>query len=139
MPSATTSSTPRPTASCQSNYTIQASDWCQSISRDKQVSTYNLMRANDLPAYCGSFPGPGTIICIPETCPVHTVLPLDTCERIAKAAGVTKQQLISWNPNINPGCSNLYNMLGYVICVGPLGTVATTTASTTFIPVPTNM
>ncbi|KAK4170775.1 hypothetical protein QBC36DRAFT_383025 [Triangularia setosa] len=105
----------------------------------KQVSTYNLMRVNNLPTYCGSFPGPGTRICIPETCPVHTVFPLDTCEKIAKAKGVTTQQLISWNPNINPGCSNLYNMVGYVICVGPLGTVATTTALTTFTPVPTTM
>jgi LysM repeat protein len=139
MPPATTSSTPRPTLSCQSNYTIQASDWCQSINRIKQVSTYNLMRVNNLPSFCGSFPGPGTSICIPETCRVHTVSPLDTCEKIADATGVTTQQLISWNPNINPGCSNLYNMLDYVICVGPLGSVATTTASATFRPVPTTM
>ena len=67
------------------------------------------MHVNNLPAYCGSFPGPGTSICIPETCPVHTVSPLDTCKKIANAKG------------------------------GPLGTVATTTASTTFAPVPTKM
>ncbi|KAK4106015.1 carbohydrate-binding module family 50 protein, partial [Parathielavia hyrcaniae] len=134
MPSTTTSSRPRPTLSCQSNYTIQASDWCKSISRVKQVSTYNLMRVNLLPSYCNFFPGPGTTICIPETCRVHSVGPLDTCEKIANKAGVTTQQLISWNPNINPECSNLYDMLDFVICVGPLGSVATTTASYPDVP-----
>ncbi|KAK4104661.1 hypothetical protein N658DRAFT_185666 [Parathielavia hyrcaniae] len=134
MPSTTTPSRPRPTLSCQSNYTIKASDRCKSISRVHQVSTYNLMRVNLLPSYCNFSPGPRTTIYIPETCRVHSVSPLDTCEKIAKKAGVTAQQLLAWNPNIDPECSNLYGMLDFVICVGPVGSVASTTASYPDVP-----
>jgi hypothetical protein len=48
------------------------------------------MHVNNLPAYYGSFPGPRTSIYIPETCPVYTISPLDTCKKIANATGVTK-------------------------------------------------
>ncbi|KAK3933561.1 hypothetical protein QBC46DRAFT_229373, partial [Diplogelasinospora grovesii] len=99
------------------NYTIQASDSCQSISRSKQVLTFYLMFVNKLPAYCASFPAAGTSICIPQSCPVYTVSPINTCQGIANATGITTQQLISWNPNLNSDCFNINIITNYQICI----------------------
>ena len=123
-PTVTRPGAPIPTASCESNYTIQTSDSWQSISRKKQVSTFFLTYVNRLPPYSASLPVAGTTICLPQQCPIYSVSPIDTCGMIARVRGVTTQQLISWNPMINPDCSNLRTMTNYQICAGPLGTTA---------------
>lgn len=115
-----------PTYSCESKYTIQESDSCVSISQAKMVSTFALVYSNDLPAFCSDFPGAGTEICLPQQCNVHTVAAWDTCASIADANGITIAQLVEYNPDLNSVCGNLRSLLGYVICVSPLGEVTTT-------------
>ncbi|PWY92304.1 hypothetical protein BO70DRAFT_391720 [Aspergillus heteromorphus CBS 117.55] len=42
----------------------------------------------------------------------------DTCTTIAQKEGVSVQNIISWNPAVGTGCTNLW--WGYYICVGTL-------------------
>ncbi|KAK3687974.1 hypothetical protein B0T22DRAFT_141962 [Podospora appendiculata] len=111
-----------PTYTCESTYTIQKNDTCLSISQAKQVSTFYLLFANKLPAFCTGFPAAGTGLCIPKKCNVHTVAPWDTCSNLAISSNVTVDQLVSYNPNLNSKCGNLRSLLGYVICLSPPGT-----------------
>ncbi|KAK3324399.1 hypothetical protein B0T19DRAFT_443814 [Cercophora scortea] len=111
-----------PTYTCESTYTIQKNDTCLSISQAKQVSTFYLLFANKLPAFCTEFPAAGTSLCIPQKCNIHIVAPWDTCDDLAKSSNVTIDQLVSYNPNLNKKCGNLRSLLGYVICLSPPGT-----------------
>ncbi|KAM6492503.1 hypothetical protein JOM56_012227, partial [Amanita muscaria] len=49
----------------------------------------------------------------------HLVQPGDTCAAIAAANDITFIQLISYNPSINPACTNLISNTS--ICIGPSG------------------
>lgn len=57
--------------------------------------------ANGLSGDCYGFPQRGTL-CIPNksVCKTYTVKQGDTCRTIGSANGVTKPQLISWNPEL---------------------------------------
>ncbi|KAJ5551530.1 hypothetical protein N7461_006228 [Penicillium sp. DV-2018c] len=104
-------------------YTIKKGDDCKSISVAQNVSTWALLHANQLQAYCQNFPEEGTEICLPKTCDVYTLKENDTCEGIVEALSgrFTVTQLRSWNPNINKICGNLFQWTGYQICVSPPG------------------
>jgi hypothetical protein len=110
-----------PTYTCESKYTIREDDTCTSISRDKEVSTFSLLRVNKLPSLCSFFPGAGTEICIPQKCKTYNVLPFDTCDRIAKKRGLTTAQIVEYNPNLNSRCGNLQLLRWQVICLSPPG------------------
>ncbi len=71
-------------------------------------------------------PGAGTEICIPQQCDIYQVAPFDTCASVAKAKNITIAQLVEYNPNLNSVCGNLPALIGYVICVSPLGEVTMT-------------
>lgn len=105
--------------SCTSTYTVQEGDTCESVSEDHGVGTFYLLQANNLQAYCADFPGVGADLCIPDACELYTVDANDTCYGIAQLYNGTfsVRQLISWNPNINEACGNIYELEGSRICV----------------------
>ncbi|KAJ6577984.1 hypothetical protein B0H19DRAFT_886426, partial [Mycena capillaripes] len=51
--------------------------------------------------------------------PTYTVQSGDTCSAIAGSHGLTVAQLLSYNPSINSGCTNL--QIAQVLCLGPGG------------------
>ncbi|KAF8142418.1 hypothetical protein K438DRAFT_1474176, partial [Mycena galopus ATCC 62051] len=57
--------------------------------------------------------------------PTYTVQSGDTCSTIAAASGLTVAQLLSYNPTINSGCTNLG--IAQVLCLGPGGGTCTQT------------
>lgn len=57
----------------------------------------------------------------------------DTCSSIATGAGITTSQLISSNPQINSGCTNL--SVGEALCLSAATVTSTSTAS---VPTSTN-
>lgn len=124
-PVSTTESAPTETYTkpCPSTYIIQEGDTCNSICKEHNVSTDALTWTNDIPAYCNHFPKAGTEICMPEKCQVYTVEEGDSCIQIVWAVpyDITIAQLLAWNPNLNPTCSNMYQQEGMQICVSPPG------------------
>jgi hypothetical protein len=57
------------------------------------------------------------------------VLPIDTCESVAKKHGLTVSKLIELNPDLKSQCDNLRALTGYAICSTPPGVVSTTATS----------
>ncbi|KAF2467383.1 uncharacterized protein BDR25DRAFT_327285 [Lindgomyces ingoldianus] len=78
-----------PSRTCTSSYTVQDGDTCVSISLSRNVSTYDLIRAN------------GSTICLPNICNTHLLDVYDRCDNITAGAHINRQQLLSWNPMIN--------------------------------------
>lgn len=74
-------------------YTIQAEDTCQSISKAKELATAWMLYDNDLQAFCASFPEAGEKICIVNQCKTYTIQADDTCQGIAVAAKISMVQL----------------------------------------------
>lgn len=141
--------TPSPTASSCSgtNYTIQAGDTCEGISKAQHIGTNWLLTDNNLPAYCSGFPTSGSL-CLNHTCPTYTIKANDTCNAITATYNLTLAQFFAWNPIFDLACSNINKSLGYEICVGnpgPQYTPPTTslppiaTTATTPVSVPTNV
>ncbi|KAJ4328746.1 hypothetical protein N0V84_000749 [Fusarium piperis] len=60
---------------------------------------------------------------MPEKCQVYTVEEGDLCIEIVWSVpnDITISQLVAWNPNLNPTCSNMYQQEGMQICVSPPG------------------
>ncbi len=52
----------------------------------------------------------------------------DTCDRIAKAAGIRTDQFFAWNPDVGPNCGFL--LAGFEYCVGVIGATATIITTT---------
>ncbi|KAL9101778.1 MAG: hypothetical protein Q9163_002997 [Psora crenata] len=111
-PVPTTPPTAPPAPRCPSGnpnpaYTVKAGDTCASISRDKEVSTLNLIAVNGLNAECSNL-SVGRTICIPPVCKVYEVQTGDTCESIAGSNNLTLPQFFGYNPGIiNPDCTNV--------------------------------
>ena len=133
----TTTATPQPTCS-GTTYTLKSGDTCQSVSTSQHISTSDLLAANTLESACRNFPTSGSL-CIPSArvCNPYTVTASDTCSSIA--IGLTHSgkptsfaQIVSWNPAVGAGCTNLQNLVGTVICVSaPGGYTGTMPGSTT--------
>ena len=106
-----------PTPSCISFYTVVNGDDCNSVAAANNVSTGNLLTANDLNINCENFPVVGTKLCIPAQCDTYILRGSDTCQSIlSNLNGTTLTQLFSWNPNINAVCGNINRLVGSVIC-----------------------
>ncbi|KAK1709775.1 hypothetical protein BDP67DRAFT_408326, partial [Colletotrichum lupini] len=142
-----TTAAPTPTPTCTGKtYSIQPEDDCNSISVAQSIGTEWLLWDNDLLAFCHQFPTEGEL-CLVNTCDIYTVVESDTCDKIAKAHGMTVTQLLSWNPSINSGCYNLNQTIGHQICVSVPGTPYVEPSQTTLqpsipltaAPVPTNV
>ncbi|KAF2009038.1 carbohydrate-binding module family 50 protein [Aaosphaeria arxii CBS 175.79] len=122
-----------PPRSCNSTYTVQEEDTCVSISVSQNVSTYGIISANGFDISCNLLPPPGSTICLPKTCDTIQLGIFDRCDDITSKLNITRQQLLSWNPNINQFCSNLYTC-------SPEGNVSPGQGNTvaTSAPVPEN-
>lgn len=118
-----------PTPSCAGQrYTVRAGDSCRTVSFARGISTVSLLTANNLRAYCANFPEAGGSLCIPtaSVCKPYQLKAdlADTCHSIARAAGITWTQLVSWNPELGEYCESLSALAGGagpVICISQPG------------------
>ncbi|KAJ2915999.1 hypothetical protein MD484_g4423, partial [Candolleomyces efflorescens] len=105
---------------CVRSYTVQAGDWCDKISAEQNVSTYQLLAANQgaINPQCSNL-WVGQVICLgregQDCTDVVVVESGNTCESIAAAAGITYAALRANNPNVDENCTNIYP--GEVLCV----------------------
>ncbi|KAK0724574.1 hypothetical protein B0H67DRAFT_641092 [Lasiosphaeris hirsuta] len=138
---------PSPTgaATCALPYMIQPGDTCDSIAAAKRVSTHSVIRASQAWPGCANLV-PGKALCLPEPCTLYRVQWDDTCADILAAIpGLRPHDLLTWNPNINPLCTNIDSMYGDQICISPPGrslegvTTITTAPSTSTQPPPTTV
>ncbi|KAH8696451.1 hypothetical protein BGW36DRAFT_297138 [Talaromyces proteolyticus] len=135
-------SVPSVTPSCVSNvtYATKRGDTCDSIAISHGVSAATMFYTNPTIANCSSIL-PGTDLCLPLQCSdIYTVQPNDTCTSIAIANGISTQDLLSFNSQLNWNCTNLQSVNPYwgsTLCVStPGGTytgqalnISTTTGS----------
>lgn len=107
-------------------YTVAGGDDCGSIASTQRVATGTLMTLNNILPGCTSLQI-GQVLCLPQTCTTYTVQPGDSCFAIGAAKGITFTKLLSFNPALNPTCTNL--IAGSSICVSvPGGVVYNATA-----------
>lgn len=112
------------TAACVGGRTheVISGDNCIDISKASRVSTGSLITFNSLRMDCTNLLL-GQTLCLPPECDDYVVQSGDTCIDIAaKFSGISYQQIVAWNPTINPYCTNL--LVGHNICVGPPGGIA---------------
>lgn len=101
------------------------------------MSTFALLNANGLPAFCEDFPAEGTDICIPPNCDTYTVKPGDSSKTMSQATGLSESQILGFNMDIVHHTEASRSMSGYNLCVGPLGmrhVTKTATAASTMTP-----
>ncbi|KAL4904227.1 hypothetical protein BDW74DRAFT_155322 [Aspergillus multicolor] len=112
------------TAACVGSrtYEVVSGDNCVDISQTNHVSTGSLITLNSLRLDCTNLLL-GQTLCLPPECDDYVVQSGDTCIDIAaKFPDVSYQQIVAWNPTINPYCTNL--LVDQNICVGPPGGIA---------------
>jgi LysM domain. len=113
------------------------------------MATDQLLMLNGLAGGCANWPGNLTSLCVQNTCEPYLVQQNDTCLSVAAAYNATLSQLLSWNPTIDPICSNWNTKIGHVICVGnpagytqpnltDIGSISGPGPATTPAPVPTD-
>jgi LysM repeat protein len=121
-PVSTGGSSASPSGCSGKTYQIKQGDTCQSISASQQISTFDLLQANNLNAYCSNFPQSGTL-CIPSTrsCSTYIVKQGDSCGSVAMAANATWTQIVSWNPAVAYDCSQIANLVSYAVCISNPG------------------
>ncbi|KAI1114042.1 carbohydrate-binding module family 50 protein [Nemania sp. NC0429] len=118
-------------------YTVVSGDDCGSIAVSRSVSAGTLITLNNILPDCTNLQI-GQILCLPGTCTTYSVKPGDSCFAIAAAKGITFTQLLSYNPALNPTCTNL--IAGSNICVSvPGGTVYNATAISGVTPTQTGV
>ncbi|PAV18217.1 carbohydrate-binding module family 50 [Pyrrhoderma noxium] len=102
--------------SCARTYTVQAGDFCDLISEENNVSTFQLTNAN--PGLNCNLLKVGQSLCLGlegQDCQTVSVVESEqTCNQIASTAGIDVATLAANNPNINSGCTNIYP--GEVLC-----------------------
>ncbi|KAF8603580.1 hypothetical protein BDV93DRAFT_493112 [Ceratobasidium sp. AG-I] len=105
---------------CARTYTVQAGDWCDTISQAHNSSTYQLstVNADKINDSCTNLEV-GQVLCLGtkgEDCNVtHTVVAGDSCDKIMMGAAINDTILYANNPQIDEYCSNIY--IGEVLCV----------------------
>jgi len=106
--------------SCSRNYTVQAGDYCDSISAAQNVSTYQLATVNSgvFNSDCTNLQ-PGTNVCLgyagQDCSTTYIVQAQDTCDSITGSYNINATMLYGNNPQINSDCTNIY--VGEVLCV----------------------
>ncbi|KAK0669897.1 hypothetical protein QBC41DRAFT_302021 [Cercophora samala] len=132
---------PQRTCTTGTKYVVKAGDTCRTIAELAGVGSYQLINENGFDLSCNLLPPPGESICMPEKCKTFELVVPQTCDDIMKEFGMTKAQLLAWNPFINPSCRNLGDWRGWFLCASsPSGTVPVREgdAVTTDAPLPTN-
>ncbi|KZF20788.1 carbohydrate-binding module family 50 protein [Xylona heveae TC161] len=97
-------------------YQLQPSDTMYSVSEAQRVSTDTLLNRNALANDESSFPTEGSL-CIEDQCDVHVVRVGETCRSITHNAGISRAQLLSWNANIHPKCTNIKMLVNQTLCI----------------------
>ncbi|KAF6812966.1 LysM domain-containing protein [Colletotrichum plurivorum] len=130
-------------AACEAPYEVQPGDSCDSIATARGVSTHAVIRAGNAGPGCTNLAA-GKKLCLPEPCTQYRVEWDDSCaDVLAAVPGLQAQHLLTWNPNINPLCTNLGDMVSHLLCVSPPGrslgdvTAITEAPPATTQPVPT--
>jgi LysM repeat protein len=103
--------------SCSQSYTVISGDMCNAIAAKFGVTASAIISANPaINSGCTNLQI-GQILCIPggSCAQSYTVISGDTCNAIAAKFGVTAAAIISENPAINSGCTNL--QIGQVLCI----------------------
>jgi LysM repeat protein len=107
-------------ADCTRTYTVKEGDYCDKISRENQVSTFQLAAVNSgkYNEQCTDL-AVGSVLCLGtagEDCKdTYTVKEGDTCDGVTSASGMNSTILYLNNPQINKDCTNIY--IGEVLCV----------------------
>ncbi|EGX88797.1 LysM domain-containing protein [Cordyceps militaris CM01] len=109
-------------------YTAKNGDTCQSISKDKKMSTDGLININHLDYNCTMLTA-GQTLCIQGICKTYTVAQNDTCDSIVKGQIFSTVQLFSWNPT-----SPLFSSWVPATPVSSYSATTTTWYSATFQP-----
>lgn len=126
------------TPTCGSPYVVQAGDTCDSIAVSRRVSTYSVIKAAGTDPDCSSGLQAGTSLCLPEACEQHRVEVDETCEEIvASVPGLRATDLLSWNPDLNPLCTNVDIFFGKLMCISPPGRTLADVTKITTAPVTT--
>jgi LysM repeat protein len=102
---------------CSQSYTVVSGDTCSAIATKFGVTAAAIITANPaINSGCTNLQI-GQILCIPggSCSQSYTVVSGDTCSAIATKFGVTVSAIISANPAINSGCTNL--QIGQVLCI----------------------
>jgi len=105
---------------CKRSYTVVNGDYCDKISRENNVSTFQLFALNSdkINQECTNL-AVGGVLCLGTTpdkdCQTtHTVKAGDTCDSVSSAAGTNTTILQHNNPQIDDQCHNIY--IGEVLC-----------------------
>ncbi|PGH18378.1 hypothetical protein AJ79_00445 [Helicocarpus griseus UAMH5409] len=120
--SISTNPTPAPEApTCLKPYIVQPGDSCDAIALSQNVSTYSIIISGSLDFECTRLQA-GASLCLPSPCTLYRMRHDETCESIlARHNSLTEIDMINWNPNIDPLCSNLGPLAETLICVSPPG------------------
>ncbi|KAF9047544.1 hypothetical protein BJ165DRAFT_1466805 [Panaeolus papilionaceus] len=124
-------------AACSRSYNVKAGDYCDKISAEQGVSTFQLAANNaGINEACSNLL-PGQELCLGnegEDCrTTYVVVADDTCESIAQAAGTNSTILYLNNPQINKECDNIY--IGEVLCTAKDVAVPPVPATGVVVPV----
>ncbi|QRV78188.1 LysM domain protein [Ceratobasidium sp. AG-Ba] len=107
-------------AKCTRTYTVQPGDWCDSISRAQNVSTYQLstVNADKINDACTNLEI-NQVLCLGtegQDCNhTHNVVAGDSCDKVMSIYNINATMLYTNNPQIDEYCSNMY--IGEVLCV----------------------
>jgi LysM repeat protein len=106
-----------PDRSCLRKYKVESGDNCDSIGTSFGVTGSAIMSANPTIDSMCYYLQIGQIICIPDRSCMqkYTVVTGDTCNGIGAGFDVTGSDIISANPTINSGCTNL--QVGQILCI----------------------
>jgi LysM repeat protein len=125
-------------AACTRSYAIKAGDYCDKISQENNVSTFQLAALNDgkMNDGCTNLAA-GVELCLGNTgedcTTTYTVKAGDTCNAIMNAAGVNSTVLYLNNPQIDEECTNIY--VGEVLCTGKEVQVPVTPPGGVVVPI----
>jgi hypothetical protein len=117
-----TKPTASPTAapvSSKKEYVVQEGDTCKSIAVKQRVPSYDLVRLNSLDIYCSELPKVGSKMCLPEKeCATYELdeKEPESCLAIAKARGVTIQDILKQNEFLGDTCDTS-KLANFVLCV----------------------
>ncbi|TKX23426.1 LysM domain-containing protein 1 [Elsinoe australis] len=115
---------PVPSCLTGSTYSVVSGDDCGKIASAKGVPKGTLISQNDILPDCTDLQV-GAKLCIPDSCSLYQIQSGDTNFGISGKAGISLTQLHSWNPFLDPLCTNL--IAGDSLCVSQPGQVWTGT------------
>ncbi|KAF9480695.1 hypothetical protein BDN70DRAFT_877257 [Pholiota conissans] len=106
---------------------------CDSLATQFSITTADVLLNNpNLSSLnCTVGFGAGIPLCLPKACTLYTVQANQTCQDVADDANqrnlngqnvnITFTQIVSFNPDLGNGCSNIGGRVGADICISPHG------------------